>query len=412
MPISNPSAFNQTFVYPWQLKTGNYTASAGERILADTSVASWVLKFPKNPLPGQEIEIYGVRGLFNNPLQIDLNGAKFRAYPSTIELTHDVSLKFVFVNNFIGWIANSQNLVVRPISVPGLIDAVLPISTPTATPPPILPIPVTPEPEPTPVTPLLLDIFPGASIALALRKLSNSYTGNCIKVNPLSDGVDKNVAFDNNGSLDTSVSNNDKCLAWYDQSGNNRDFFQSNVSRQPLLITPGTSLTLNKPSLYFEASQLLSIAFNNSVLVTPSGEVSIFFVLQSLPKDSVHLTNGIYVNNSEIAAYLPWNDGYTYLEIGNPGSGGIGTSLRWDTLGIASLLKSSSKMYIYKNNQKIIEKSSTVSFNAANAALSLGSEMNGTQGINGYISEVIIYNRYLENHQDLVNELNSYYKVF
>lgn len=138
MSISNPSALNQAFIHPWQLKTGNYIASAGERILADTSVASWILKFPENPLPGQEIEIYGVRGLLNNPLKIDLNGAKFRANPSNIELTHDVYLKFVFVNSFIGWIANSQNLAVYPLAVNGLMDAVPPIKSVLPPPPPLI----------------------------------------------------------------------------------------------------------------------------------------------------------------------------------------------------------------------------------------------------------------------------------
>src|SRR5210317_2258769 len=104
-------------------------------------------------------------------------------------------------------------------------------------------------------TALLLDTYGGAAAAYSLRQLSNSYTGNAIRVRRSSDNTEQNIGFVN-GELDTSTletfcsGTNAYVTTWYDQSGNARDASQTTAANQPQIVSSGSVITQNgKPTI-------------------------------------------------------------------------------------------------------------------------------------------------------------------
>lgn len=124
----------------------------------------------------------------------------------------------------------------------------------------------------------LLDTFPNSEAAFSLRKLRESYSGNCIEVRNDSN-VHLNIGFVNN-QLDTQSilthcgSGNGRISKWYDQSGYARVLSQTTVANQPLLVSNGSIITLNgRPTIQFNENQFLrTTSFNLA-------ELSIFTVL-------------------------------------------------------------------------------------------------------------------------------------
>lgn len=122
MPLAfNPSSpISGSSIIPWKIQTGDYTAEAGERILIDTSAASWVLSLPKDVEPGDEIDLFGIAGLESNSLTINLGDAKFQnQILASLKLVKNDYIKLVYAGATIGWMAsNAFNLAIelpRPV---------------------------------------------------------------------------------------------------------------------------------------------------------------------------------------------------------------------------------------------------------------------------------------------------------
>jgi len=89
-----------------------------------------------------------------------------------------------------------------------------------------------------------IDLYSSPIIAVSLRKISSSYSGNCIRVRRDSDNTSQDIGF--TGGLGTWV--DDAAISsfigagtgyiegWYDQSGNGYDLQQSTLSYQPKLV--------------------------------------------------------------------------------------------------------------------------------------------------------------------------------
>lgn len=97
---------------------------------------------------------------------------------------------------------------------------------------------------------LLLEQYPGASVAYSLRLLDSTYTGNCIKVRRSSDDAEQDIGF-SGGVLDTA-SITTFCggsgsgvtgyvSVWYDQSGNGVNLTQATATSQMQIVTDGDS---------------------------------------------------------------------------------------------------------------------------------------------------------------------------
>lgn len=96
----------------------------------------------------------------------------------------------------------------------------------------------------------LLDLYPNAAAAYSLRKLRSAYTGSAIRVRRSSDNTEQDIGFTISGDLDTSSltsfcgSGNGFVTTWYDQSGNNLNFYNSTAIYQPQVYSNGTILKM------------------------------------------------------------------------------------------------------------------------------------------------------------------------
>lgn len=91
---------------------------------------------------------------------------------------------------------------------------------------------------------LLLDAYPNAEVAYSLRKLSNSYAGNSIRVRRSSDNTEQDIGFVNNELDIVSLlafcgAGNGFVTTWYDQSGKSNNATQSTALNQSQIVSSG-----------------------------------------------------------------------------------------------------------------------------------------------------------------------------
>ncbi len=130
----------------------------------------------------------------------------------------------------------------------------------------------------------LLDTFSGATAAYSLRLLSNSYSGNAVKVRRASDDTELDIGF-SSGELDTSAlathcgSSDGFVVTWYDQSGNSNNATQSTAADQPKIYDASAERHIienGKPALQFDGTNdffdlsLPSLNINNLSVHTVS----------------------------------------------------------------------------------------------------------------------------------------------
>ena len=89
----------------WTAKTANYTAVAGDRILADTSGGAWTLTLPASPAVGDEIHILDSTASFdNNNLTVARNSLKIQALTADLTLsTESTGIGLVYMSSTYGW---------------------------------------------------------------------------------------------------------------------------------------------------------------------------------------------------------------------------------------------------------------------------------------------------------------------
>lgn len=96
------------------------------------------------------------------------------------------------------------------------------------------------------------DIVSSGIVIFSLRKLSGSYSGNCIKVRRSSDNATQDIGFTSSevgawvddSAINTFIGGGTGYIdTWYDQSGNGYDVSQSTLTYQPVLVSDVFSLT-------------------------------------------------------------------------------------------------------------------------------------------------------------------------
>ena len=89
----------------WTAKTANYTAVAGDRILADTSGGAWTLTLPAAPAVGDEIHILDSTASFDsNNLTVARNSLKIQVLTADLTLTTEsTGIGLVYMSSTYGW---------------------------------------------------------------------------------------------------------------------------------------------------------------------------------------------------------------------------------------------------------------------------------------------------------------------
>lgn len=373
----------------WILKTSNYIALPGDKLLIDTTGGSWTLILPTSPTLGQEVDLLGAVGLDKNPLYINSGQAAFEGKSSvSIRFVKNDYLKLAFAGSGIGWVTDTDKIIVESIQTQ---------PEPTPTPKPA------PDPKPTPApTPLLLDKYPGANLAYSLRKLSNQYNGTVVKV------------ASNNTQIDVNFNNLDANLelpivTWYDQSGKN--LHSTSNTRRPAL----NKLNNKYYVASFDNNAILSIpAFDNSLLVGSPIDISLFIILQAERKSTTILDNS-YPSTGQISWHVEAN-GTSYFGIENATTqnASLPSAISYITPSIISLVRNSNSLIVCQNGEdKFTESFSPSVFTSRTLPLNIGSESGITPYfLKGCIAELIIYPKALENYKDIIDEINSYYQIY
>ena len=153
---------------------------------------------------------------------------------------------------------------------------------------------------------LLLDSYPGASVAYSLRKLSSTYAGSAIRVRRSSDNAEQDINF-TAGVLDTSTlltfcgAGNGFITRWYDQSGNLKDNVQLSLSAQPRIVLSGNLETLNsKPAVNYISNTFTGTSLENVTAqsIFTVAQVVTYNQLQSLISfDSVSIGFGPWIRS-------------------------------------------------------------------------------------------------------------------
>ena len=183
----------------------------------------------------------------------------------------------------------------------------------------------------------LLDLYPSASVAYSLRKLSSTYTGNAIRVRRASDNTEQNIGFDALGDLDTTTlttfctGTNGFVTTWYDQSGNGRNVTQTNATNQPQIVSSGSVILQGlKPCLRFDGS--------NDRLITTSNFTKINqpFTAISVSKENDQ-NDAIIASSSSSSPFVQYTVGGNYtLFNGSNLNSGISHSLNNKVLSSVS----------------------------------------------------------------------------
>tara|TARA_R110002012_G_scaffold81834_2_gene207045 strand:+ start:236 stop:1066 length:831 start_codon:yes stop_codon:yes gene_type:complete len=254
----------------------------------------------------------------------------------------------------------------------------------------------------------LLDTFSGAAAAYSLRLLSNSYSGNAVKVRRASDNAELDIGF-SSGELDTSAltthcgSSDGFVVTWYDQASSN-NATQSTTANQPKIYdgTTGVVTENGKPAVEFDGSNDFVATSDFTAEAQP-----FYFSLVTAP-DSTSLsrfidTNGT-VTNDRINITL--NGSQYEMNAGNSITGGTTTT----TQQLLTADFDTTSSFLYKDGAQII--SGDVGTRNIDA-VRIGANKNGIQVINGTIQEVLFYSSdQSAKRTGIETNINTFYSIY
>jgi len=264
--------------------------------------------------------------------------------------------------------------------------------------------------------PLLLDAFPGATVAYSVRKLRTVYTGSAIRVRRSSDNTETDIGFDANGNLNTTtlltfVGAGDGFISkWYDQSGNANDGLQTLFGAQPKIVISGVLQTQNGlPTLFYDN---YSVEFTN--LITSSGDTSAYIVGSGLtdarggpiighssPGGS-GMVLGVYISRQYLVQSLL--SGVTNYALTAINSADFNFNI--NNIYVTNVFN------VYKNNTLIPIVTQGTFGASSNDFWNIGRYGNNFSTF-GYISEVILYKtNQLSNRTGINGNINTYYTIF
>ena len=250
---------------------------------------------------------------------------------------------------------------------------------------------------------LLLDTYTGSAAAYSLRKLSTSYSGNCIRVRRSSDNTEQNIGFVSD-TLDTASlltfvgANNGFVVTWYDQSGNANNATQSTALYQPNIVTSGNVNLLNsKPTIKVSANYMIQTSGVNAS--------SAFFVANYT---SLNLLNYLSEKHG-IGGSLAGINGAFITDYTNSISGTTETT---STKLLSCLsLTSGNTSRLFVNN--LAEGTSTLLNNSTTQEIFGRSANLGNLSNTGNVSEIVYYNsNQYTNFTGINTNINTFYSIY
>ena len=255
-----------------------------------------------------------------------------------------------------------------------------------------------------------------------LRKVRESYTGNCIEVRRGSDDATRNIPFDAHGNLDLtraddgSVSGLETFCAgttgfvktWYDQSGTSKNLTQTGTGKQPEIVSGGVVHKANgKPTMKFDGGNDL---VKRSIGTDDSSPHSIFFVYRL--DGTVAANDGLLSFHETADTAMIKTNSSKVIEVNFGNAVTVDNANTSNTLFQLSMITNGSDSTLALNGRN----SSTVNLGSNDIELIVvGREEGETDSNNARMScsELIIFSRALttEEFQEIHNSVNVYYNL-
>jgi PKD repeat protein len=250
--------------------------------------------------------------------------------------------------------------------------------------------------------PYLLDLYPGATAAYSVRRLSSTYTGAAIRVRRSSDNTEQDIGF-NGVNLDTTAltsfvgAGSGFVTKWYDQSGNGNTGNQTVAAQQPRIVNSGIiEIQSGKPTLQYLGNYFLNLT--NTLSITAS-----WSVFQTLGRANTGILMAGF-GSTNITGYTTLffgNDLYYWdSSNGKRINAGILTNLK-----LITVYNGSSTAYV--NN---ISQTTTITQPGSNNNFTrIGKTSSNSDG---YISEIIYYpNSQLSNNTAINTDIITYFSL-
>lgn len=259
----------------------------------------------------------------------------------------------------------------------------------------------------------LLDLYPSASVAYSLRKLSSTYTGNAIRVRRASDNTEQNIGFDALGNLDTTAltafcsGTNGFVTTWYDQSGNGNNAVQTTASSQPQIISSGSVITrYGKPTITYDGSNDFMLLTSARLL---NSDFSAYY-LQATGQGTGFGTLGDSGSNYRLTGVtITSNPDLTEIETSS-GQTQFGVGLTERTDGLVVFNRASNAVNVWFNAETSTNNPSTNSGSINFNQLMRRSTFRYTSG---GLQEVVVYlSNQASNQANIRNNINTYYAIY
>jgi hypothetical protein len=273
---------------------------------------------------------------------------------------------------------------------------------------------------------LLLDEYPGASVAFSLRKLDKDYVGNCIRVRRSSDNAEQNIGFVGN-YLDTAALNtfcsgtNGFVTTWYDQSGNTNNATQITAANQPQIISSG-SLILEGGKVAMQGTATRGMR-TGTITLSSTDYVSLYAVVRAQFSATVQAIFETSTNyNSNNGSCNMFQEGITSYGVGRK-TGGYIVNLHIPVINGRTILSAylndinngTEASEIFANNvlrsEYNILNSTTTSF--GNYPLHIFARDATSFGLVGTYQEFVFYaNDQIANNTAINTKVNSFYAIY
>jgi hypothetical protein len=300
--------------------------------------------------------------------------------------------------------ATCNATITTPTPTPTLTPSITPTNTTTPTETPTN----TPTPTltPTPAPLLFFDVYDNGEIGFSYQKLRSAYSGDCIIVRRSSDNATLNIGFVNNyldvASLLSFVGVYDGFITtWFDQSINGYTATQTNLSKQPIIVSGGTLIEENSfvSSDYAEA-RVNQMNINNATISQPN---SVFVVMNYYTNNTWHIYDG--GNPRQLFGRTGGN-----LQL-FAGGGVVNTGLPMTTgLKLYSTIWNGSSTTSQINTGSTI--TSNPGTNGFGAGTSMGSDEQRQFTINGRFTEFIVFSGDKTPERDNIRtDIMNYYNL-
>ena len=240
----------------------------------------------------------------------------------------------------------------------------------------------------------LLDLYPGAGLALALRPLNSSYSGPAIRVRRESDNAEQDIGFSATGLDEAALiafcdTADGRVTRWFDQSGNGFDAVQSDPENQPFIVIGGQIQKMGaQPAIQFYDLRQLIISQKDIFSFADPQPYSLMYVCVTFQtRFAGTISNGPFWVNW---THMLNRDGLSAYHNNVPLVSAAGTVPTGSVNLITQTYNGTGTTTAWSNNSQIIH-STSHNLSGSSDTLHIGASSYSYATLQGAINDILIY---------------------